>query len=388
MMTQPHYDLKAWPEPQFWWLQTAGWLLYPVFIHLTYTPTDRLISNWHLAVYYAWEGFLGFVLSLALREVQRRLWHKAIWLGMIIVFLSVAVAAEIWTLGKLLIYQEYFPDVLVKDLWTTAAEWYPNSLTILAAWSAIYYGFKYRNTLVDRERSLLAAQTAAKDAQLRMLRYQLNPHFLFNTLANICALISDNKADLAKKTTMEISEFLRYSLANDPLQTNNLKDEIHVLQLYFNIEKIRYANRLNYRFDLAPDTLVCRIPSMILQPLVENAIKYAIAPSLSQGTIVVSSYIREKSLILSVKDDGPGQNLTSHSDGAGIGMKNTRERLTSFYGNQHSLQLLKAQPHGLEVRISIPLDTGKAPTSPMDDNEASIHMREQNNDQIAHYYRG
>lgn len=379
-MTQPHYNLKVWPEPQFWWLQTGGWLLYPVFIHLAYTPTDRLVTDWSLAIYYTWEGFLGFTLSLVLREVQKRLWHKAIWLGMFISFLSVAIAAEVWTLGKLVIYNKYFPDVLINDFWTTAAEWYPNSLTILAAWSAIYYGFKYRNTLVDRERSLLAAQTAAKDAQLRMLRYQLNPHFLFNTLANICALISDNKANLAKTTTMEISEFLRYSLANDPLQTNDLKDEIHILKLYFNIEKIRYANRLNYRFSLANDTLACRIPSMILQPLVENAIKYAIAPSISQGTIIISSYTKDKSLILSVKDDGPGQNLTSHSDGAGIGMKNTRERLTSFYGNQHSLQLLKIQPHGLEVRITIPLEYRYEPSSHMEDNpvfqsETTQHAR-------------
>lgn len=359
MTSSQESSIQAWPEPQFWWLQIGGWLVYPIFIHLAYTPTNVPGTDWSLLpVYYTWEALVGFLLSLGIREVQKRLWYKSIWLAMTISFASVAVAAEIWTIAKFMVYSRWFPTAPQHDFWTTVGEWYPNSLTVLAAWSAIYYGFKYRNTLVDRERTLLTAQTVAKDAQLRMLRYQLNPHFLFNTLANICALISDNKADKAKTMTMEISEFLRYSLAKDPLQTSSLKDEIRVLELYFSIEKIRYANRLNYNFDLADDTLHCQIPSMLLQPLVENAIKYAIAPSVSGGTITISSRINDNSLVLSVQDDGHGQKQSIHvkdGSGAGIGMKNTRERLTSFYGNRHSLELLDVKPHGLNVRIAIPL---------------------------------
>lgn len=358
-MSQPlhEYSIKAWPEPQFWWLQIGGWLIYPIFIHFAYTPADIPRADWSLLpIYYGWEALVGFSLSLALREVQKRLWNKSIWVAMTISFASVAFAAELWTIAKLMIYFKWFPHSPQHDFWTTVAVWYPNSLTVLAAWSAIYYGFKYRNNFVERERTLLTAQTAAKDAQLRMLRYQLNPHFLFNTLANICALISDNKAERAKTMTMEISEFLRYSLANDPLQANSLKDEMRVLKLYFSIEKIRYASRLNYILDIPEDTLRCQVPSMLLQPLVENSIKHAVAPSVSAGTITIASRIVDDFLVLSVKDDGPGLNHPRHNnEGAGIGMKNTSERLTSFYGNRHSLQLLEVDPHGLEVRISIPL---------------------------------
>ncbi len=352
-------QIKAWPEPRFWWLQIIGWLAYPIFIHVAYTPTDQHTTTWGLLPgYYAWEALLGFSLSLVLREVQRRLWHKPIWLAMTISILSVALAAEVWTLGKLVVYYEFFPYIHYKDFWKAAAEWYPNSLTVLAAWFAIYYGFKHRSTLVERERTLLTAQAAAKESQLRMLRYQLNPHFLFNTLANVCALISDSQPVLAKKMTMQLSEFLRYSLDSDPLLANTLEDEVEVLKLYFNIEKIRYANRLNYQLCIPPETYHCRVPSMLLQPLVENSIKHAIAPSVSGGTIIVAAAIAKDSLVLSVRDDGPGQQSPDKKDhrvGIGIGIRNTTERLTSLYGNKHSLELLDVESHGFEVRISIPL---------------------------------
>jgi two-component system LytT family sensor kinase len=365
-------SIKAWPEPRFWWLQIGGWMLYPLFIHLAYTPVYAIGDDWNLLpLYYLWEGFWGFSLSLALREILRRLWHKPIWLAMSAICISVAIAAEIWTLAKLVLYYEWFPYITQHDFWTTVAEWYPNSLTILAAWCAIYYGFKYRNTLLDRERTLLSTQAAAKDAQLRMLRYQLNPHFLFNTLANICALISDKQAEKAKKMTMEISEFLRYSLAKDPLQASSLKDEIRILELYFNIEKIRYGERLKYEFDIAPESLECQVPSMLLQPLVENAIKYAIAPSIEGGKVTVSASIKEGTLYLSVKDDGPGLTQVASKDkGFGVGMTNTQERLLSFYGTNHSFDVRNRTPQGngqglgqgLEIVITTPSLKAKGTT--------------------------
>ncbi|VUD59731.1 Sensor histidine kinase YpdA [Thalassocella blandensis] len=346
----------AWPTPHFWWLQIGGWLLYPVFIHLAYTPTEQF-NNWLLLPsYYAWETFLGFTLTLMLRELWKRLWETSIWIAVLVNLLAVAISAEIWTVGKLVLYYQYFDYIQEQDFWKTTGEWYPNSLTVFAAWSAIYYGFKYRNTLIERESSLLAAQAAAKDAQLRMLRYQLNPHFLFNTLANICALISDGNATRAKNMTVELSEFLRYSLDNDPSQTTSVKDEIEIIKLYFNIEKIRYANRLNYDISIDPNTEDCQIPSMLLQPLVENAIKHAIAPSLDGGIISIHSSVLKNCLILSVKDNGQGIQEKAVSDKRqGIGLTNTRERLSSFYGTKQKLELLDVEPHGLEVRITIPM---------------------------------
>lgn len=346
----------TWPAPQFWWLQIGGWAMYPFFVHLAYTPTEQF-DNWLLLPsYYAWEAILGFVLTLLLRELWKTFWQSPIWIAVLINFLAVALAAEIWTLGKLLLYFQYFEYIQNQDFWKTAGEWYPNSLTVIAAWSAIYYGFKYRNTLIEQESSLLAAQAAAKDAQLRMLRYQLNPHFLFNTLANICALISDGNNTRAKDMTVELSEFLRYSLDNDPSQTNSVKDEIEIIKLYFNIEKIRYAHRLDYEITIDPATEECQIPSMLLQPLVENAIKHAIAPALKGGTITISTLAVEQLLVISVKDNGEGlQKTRSSNQRQGIGLTNTRERLSSFYGKQQQLQLLDVDPHGLEVRISLPL---------------------------------
>ena len=353
---QPPSNSTAWPTPHFWWLQIGGWLLYPVFIHLAYTPTEQF-NNWLLLPsYYAWETFLGFILTLMLRELWKSLWQTSIWVAVLVNVFAVALAAEIWTVGKLVLYYQYFDYIKDQDFWKTTGEWYPNSLTVIAAWSAIYYGFKYRNTLIERESSLLAAQAAAKDAQLRMLRYQLNPHFLFNTLANICALISDGNSKRAKDMTVELSEFLRYSLDNDPSQTNSVKDEIEIIKLYFNIEKIRYDNRLNYEIDIDSETEECQIPSMLLQPLVENAIKHAIAPSLDGGNISISTKMSKSHLVLSVKDNGKGiQQQKTKRKRQGIGLTNTRERLSSFYGNKQKLELIDVDPHGLEVRITIPM---------------------------------
>lgn len=355
MNTLHHSNTTAWPTPHFWWLQIGGWLAYPFFIHLAYTPTDQF-SNWLLLPsYYAWETILGFSLTLGLREIWKSLWQTSIWIAVLVNFFAVALAAEIWTLGKLVLYYQYFDYIKGQDFWKTAGEWYPNSLTVIAAWSAIYYGFKYRNTLIERESSLLAAQAAAKDAQLRMLRYQLNPHFLFNTLANICALISDGNTTRAKDMTIELSEFLRYSLDNDPSQTTSVRDEIEIINLYFNIEKIRYANRLTYEIVIDKNTEECQIPSMLLQPLVENAIKHAIAPSLDGGNISIRTTLSKNNLILSVKDNGEGLKAkTSTNQRQGIGLTNTRERLSSFYGTKQKLELLDVDPHGLEVRITIP----------------------------------
>ncbi len=351
---------KHWPAPQFWWLQISGWLIYPLFIHLAYTPAHQG-SDWTLLPsYYAWESFLGFSLTLILRELWKKLWQSTMWIAISVNIIAVATVAEIWTLGKLVLYYQYFDHIHENGFWKSAAEWYPNSLTVIAAWSAIYYGFKYRNTFIERESSLLAAQAAAKDAQLRMLRYQLNPHFLFNTLANICALISDGSSERAKDMTVELSDFLRYSLDKDPSQSNSVKEEIEIIKLYFNIEKIRYANRLNYEIDIDKQAENCHIPSMLLQPLVENAIKHAIAPAINGGTLCISIKVRQDKLVISVKDDGEGlQKIDSTSidkdKRQGIGLQNTRERLKSFYGDKQKLELLDVEPHGLEVRISLPL---------------------------------
>ncbi|MGL1957389.1 MAG: histidine kinase [Colwellia sp.] len=350
------HNNKVWPKPKFWVVQTIGWCLYPFFVFIMYSPIDNRIKFPFLGIYYAWEGLLGFCLCAVLRLSLQYLWHKSLRFTIIVSTIMVALLAEIWTLGKLTVYMQLFSFTHEEGFWRINSGWYPNSLTFLAAWTAIYYSLKYRSRLIEQEHSLLNAESTAKEAQLKMLRYQLNPHFLFNTLANICVLITEKETSKAQKMTLELSDFLRYSLDNDPLKTNSITEEMSALKLYFNIEKIRYADLLNYRFELSKNTLLCHIPSMLLQPVAENAIKHAIAPSITGGEIIISSTINDNRLILSIKDNGLGLPLKSNKPSRiGIGLKNTKDRLQNFYGNNYTLELQDIIPHGLEVKIIIPL---------------------------------
>ncbi|MFT7560755.1 MAG: two-component system LytT family sensor kinase [Flavobacteriales bacterium] len=347
-----------WPTPKFWHFQIMGWMAYPFAIYILFTPKDGEVTFYSGIVYYSIEMFLGFLLTLVLRQIHKYYWNKPVWVSLLVGFFSVVLVAEIWTAVKLLAFFEIFPNQIETGFWETNRAWFSNSLTIVAAWSAIYYSLKYRSSLVKREKALLVALAAEKEAQLLMLRYQLNPHFLFNTLANVCALISDDNSKKASEITQKLSGFLRYTLDKDPSKTNDLRAELSVLNLYLDIEKIRYSKRLNCLFSISEDTLDFQIPSMLLQPIVENSIKHAIAPSTSDGHIVIESAIVNDALIISVSDDGPGMNVTSCSNKkqVGIGMKNTRERLEGFYGLNHSLEYINIESGGLEVRISIHIE--------------------------------
>jgi anti-sigma regulatory factor (Ser/Thr protein kinase) len=169
-----------------------------------------------------------------------------------------------------------------------------------------------------------------------MLRYQLNPHFLFNTLNAISTLILDKDTQLANSMVMKLSRFLRYSLDNDPMQQVTVAEELESLQLYLDIEKVRFGDRLTLHFNVTPDAQDALMPSLLLQPLVENSIKYAVSQSISGGSIAVSAAVSDGCLQLSVADDGPGLDLRHGRlpKGGGVGLANTRERLSQVYGDR------------------------------------------------------
>jgi len=193
-----------------------------------------------------------------------------------------------------------------------------------------------------------------------MLRYQLNPHFLFNTLNAISTLILDQNNQTANKMVTKLSAFLRYSLDRDPKQTLSLKAELDALNLYLMIEKIRFGDRLKLSIDIEPEAYNAQVPSMILQPLIENAIKYAIAVKEEGGTIGVSAKIDDDQLCVCVQDDGPGADfeVLMHQGSAkkGVGLANTRERLSVLYGQNQSFSVENLDPGGLAVKLCMPFE--------------------------------
>jgi two-component sensor histidine kinase len=207
------------------------------------------------------------------------------------------------------------------------------------------------------EREQLEARLAR--AQLQSLRLQLHPHFLFNTLNTVTALIGTDR-HAAERVISGLSELLRMSLSSASEQEVSLARELELLAHYIEIQQIRFQDRLTVSFRIDPDARYALVPNLVLQPLVENAIRHGIAPRAAPGTVVVSALRRDGRLALSVVDDGVGEKPRSqHRDGVGLG--NTRARLLSLYGDDHRFESGGEPGGGFAVRIEIPYRTEVSP---------------------------
>lgn len=256
-----------------------------------------------------------------------------------------------------------------QDVWSDFGGWLFGSILIFLCWVAFYHFVKYYQLLQNKHQALLEmasdtqqeqlkrlqAEAIAQEAQLKMLRYQLNPHFLFNTLNAISALVKVNESSKAHEMIVQLSKFLRYSLDNDPVHRVSLRQEIEAVTQYLNIERTRFGRRLQLEFDIPFDCQSIDVPSLILQPLVENAIKFGIAPAEAGGKISIIASLNNDYLTIDVIDTGPG--IDKNHDivkSAGIGLKNTDERLKQFYQDDYELRLDNTVEGGLCVRLRVP----------------------------------
>jgi signal transduction histidine kinase len=224
-------------------------------------------------------------------------------------------------------------------------------MTLLLGYFAIFYYFRFTR----EARASSEARLSAHDAQLKMLRYQINPHFLFNALNSVSALVLDSKNDQAENMIDSLSKFLRFSLDKTPDAKIPLREEIGIIQEYLKIEKIRFSEKLETVFNIDPKTSSCLVPSLILQPAIENAIKHAISKMKGKGIITISSTLDKGYLVVCVEDNGPGfvQNGdTEH----GIGLQNMRERLATNYTSPSRLSVNSEIGKGVQVRIRIPVE--------------------------------
>ena len=206
-----------------------------------------------------------------------------------------------------------------------------------------------------RERELHATQLEGQlaKAHLQTLKSQLQPHFLFNTMHSISALMLTD-VNAADQMMSRLSDLLRISLETAGTQITTLNRELEFVNCYLEIEKVRFEERMNVILDIAPDTLDAQVPHLLLQPLVDNAVKHGISKLRSGGEIRVSAHVEDSELLLEIRDNGPGvKNLASHrSDG--LGLRITRERLESLYGQNQSLELVSPPDGGVIVRVCIP----------------------------------
>jgi two-component system, LytTR family, sensor kinase len=218
-------------------------------------------------------------------------------------------------------------------------------------------GYAIEYIRLHREREVKAANLRAElaNAQLQMLKVQLQPHFLFNTLNAISSLMYID-VEAADRMLVRLSELLRRTLQTMEAQQVTLAEEISFIEPYLEIERIRLSHRLTVEMRIAPGTNSALVPHLILQPLVENAIRHGIFPKLQGGTLVIASEARENDLVLTVEDDGVGLGDESPNGCAGVGLANTRERLRHLYGDAFRFTIENREERGVRVRIRLPLE--------------------------------
>jgi signal transduction histidine kinase len=242
-------------------------------------------------------------------------------------------------------------------------------LTLLGAWSALYYAINFFLQIEEQNDQLMRLESQATQAQLAMLRYQLNPHFLFNTLNSISTLVLLKQTEPANAMLSRLSSFLRYTLVNEPTGRVTVAQEIETLKLYLDIERMRFEERLRTAFRIDPATEQALLPSLLLQPLVENAIKYAVSPQEAGAEITIAAQLVGPNLRITVSDTGPGLQTASASnrlsgvtfDGGeqvstGVGLANIRDRLAQAYGENHRFETMEPPEGGFAVLIELPFE--------------------------------
>jgi signal transduction histidine kinase len=345
-------------------------------------PPQRAVITWrellrlNLAEFYLWALIAPLIFFLGRRfPFVRDRWK----LSLPVHVLSCLLIAIVETFFSTLVNDWIRTDapkpslsISVLKLYTIA-RFHQNILfycVILGVGQAVDYYRKYR----DRELRATQLQAQLVQAQLKVLKMQLHPHFLFNTLNAISALIYQD-VDLADRMIARLGELLRATLENADRQEVPLREELDFIEPYLEIEKARLGPRLTVKFSLDSEALNCLVPNMILQPLVENAIRHGIAPRTEPGSVEISAVRENGRLKLKVRDDGPGMPpAASAKTQTGLGLANTRARLQQLYGPAHGLEMNGGLRCGLEVIVSIPFhekpETGEVIRS-VDKNETA-----------------
>ncbi|HEU4559996.1 MAG TPA: histidine kinase [Longimicrobium sp.] len=303
--------------------------------------------------WYVWAALVPFLLWFARRvPLERTRWlaGAALQLGMA-VFMVLLQCALVLGVQRML-PQHLF--VMGSPYPKTVAEFVLGGVStnlglyailLGGVYCAAYYG-RYR----ERELAASRLQGQLAHAQLQALRMQLNPHFLFNALNSISMLVRGARNDEAVRMLAGLGDLLRGVLEEDRPNEVPLRDELDFLRRYLAIEQIR-AGRLQVRVEVAPELMDACVPNLILQPIVENAIRHGIARSSAAGLVEIGAWRENGSLLLSVRDDGPGLAADGRE---GVGLSNTRARLARMYGDAHHLELANAEGGGARVTIRLP----------------------------------
>jgi hypothetical protein len=315
--------------------------------------------SWSRALAYSFADWYVFAalsvpaIWLARRlPIERQQWRSSVpahalgGLVFSLLYISVRAALAAWQGGSAgLSFEQSFRTLLIKT-------WHFN---LLVYWVivAVTHAFSYAKRLRERELRAADLEKRLTEARLQALQMQLNPHFLFNTLHAISSLMHQD-VEAADRMVAQLSDLLRRALESTDTQEVSLREELDFLTRYSQIEQTRFGDRLKIEMDIAPDTLDALVPNLVLQPLLENAIRHGIEPHARQGRIVVHASRRGPALQLQVRDNGGGLN---GGGSEGVGLSNTRARLVQLYAERQKFTLENAPEGGAIVRVSLPYHT-------------------------------
>jgi two-component system LytT family sensor kinase len=337
----------------FWTLQTVGWVGY--FVLRTLSGIANAFG-WIYVLHTLLLTATGYSITLLMAAAYRRLIRMnpiATWGGSIAIVIIAAAgfsAIETWSVATFIQPGtrpegiRFFGAILL-------------TVSLLIAWSALYYSINFFLLLEAQSDRLLRLESQASNAQLAMLRYQLNPHFLFNTLNSISTLVLLKQTDRANAMLSRLSSFLRYTLVNESTGMVQVAQEIETLKLYLEIEKMRFEERLRPHFHVDPSCNRALLPSLLLQPLIENAIKYAVTPQEEGADISLDVRRQVDRVLITVSDTGPGadsQYKKRADESTGVGLANIRDRLAQAYGDNHRFETQSEISGGFRVFIDIP----------------------------------
>lgn len=350
IFSRPFFEQKS---RAFWMLQAAGWTGYLVLRTVSSLSNGLSVD---IVVAIIVESIVGYCITLLLSTLYG--YYRGL-KRITAIPLAIATLAAATVLYAIL---DAFTFSFIKlatpgiDLGLLFGTIFLN-FTVLAGWSALYFGINFYLIVEEQIDQMQALEFQASSAQLAMLRYQLNPHFLFNTLNSISTLVLLKQTDRANAMLSRLSSFLRYTLANEPTASVTLAQEVETLKLYLEIEKMRFESRLRPSFDIDPRTLKARLPSLLLQPLVENAIKYAVTPQEEGAEIAVAARLAGDRVQITVSDTGPGliEAVNRPTLSTGVGLANIRERLVQAFGPDHRFETRSNPGDGFGVEIEIPL---------------------------------
>jgi Histidine kinase len=343
----------------FWPLQLSGWCIYAVNSALTAIPVL------HAHDYIAYRSvFLSsaFLASFAMYALCHALWHKETDL-LIAVPCCLAVSLPLGVLCSVVTTwgEIHWGHASIPFRWGNVIAASTGSSFVLCTWSACYFGIKHYQALQAHQIQLAESRALARDAQLRALRYQLHPHFVFNTLNAISTVILDGESRVARQMLTKLAHFLRATLDCPNTDVVILREEIAIAEEYIALEQFRFGSRLLTTVDIDENAWDAMVPRLFLQPLIENAIKHGISKRNAGGRIAIKAYAKDHVLHVTMENDTPPQTIRTSSpiDGdIGVGLSNTRERLLHFYGSGAScLKTLLREDGIFEVSVTMSLDS-------------------------------